>query len=1146
MGARGSRWAAVLAVGLGIGVPADALAAPGNGAEPVLVAGLRAVGAGSTAPPDRMPPQEPPRATAFAPDPFAAAQFGINWVQLEVCNWALAPDNLFPDCSDGGRQKNCVGCHVAGEAAFALARSVARCYSLLDVTCGDPSDENRLEFMTGFVADAQRKDCIIGPNTCTWPIEDPTTRDGFLQDLGSIGVFGPCGSMFEGDHYPVTQSAHGGLNLAGYSTWMSGRYSGNLLALSDWFVSRQGGSGMLANDLTQPPVCQGDAYVTGAAVIALAAARPFGSSGQRAAYDAAIARAAAGMRAVTLTTNQDKVFGLLTYLNAALPPDDPDYLALRADLLDDQQVDGGWSERPGLASNAYATGQALYALFEAGLAASDSVACAAIEWLREAQNTSGSWSMGTIGVSTDSIARSEFTATSWSVLALGSLERFGIDLSPAEPVRTTCDSIVTWTLTLGNDADNPCGLYPRNDLYLLDVTNDRGDTVSVLPPIVDLPIGGTASVTVTWEKTASGDGDTSVTTLSVSSGGAAGIGCAIVEERDLAVYVPAADNLYGVDLSPPDVLARTCDSLQAWELIVRNTAETPCGSAPTTDTFELTATNDLGDDVSITPPTVTLLPGEEAPATLTWTRVGGPRGSDTLSTTTARAVSTAARDAGLTVEATATRVVGTPIPTFRFALRTDPAQVTTESCDAAMAWPLQVFNAADDPCGDFPTTDTFELAASNDNGDLATVDPPTLTIVSGGDSFATVTWTRAAFPPPPGMPTTTTVVVTSVGARDAGEVVEAESAFAVVLPAQAPPWSIGLSPVAEQVTTCLPEISWDVVVSNEAGDSCGFYPVVDTIELAATVDTTDLVRVDPPTITLASGETGVVRLTWTRWPAEPVPGAVANVGLSATSTVARDAGWLYEVLATRRVDTPTEDPPFGVEVDPPSIAITSCESVVQVPVTLRNPILPACPGLSSSDSYDIVAMNDSGDDVIVAPASVTIAAGDSAVLDVTWTRASPPRDPGVTSRTTIVATSAESILAGAPLSDISVIDVVAPPDPLPAATMPSLRLSRSGADLVLSWSVPPAGIGSREVVALARAQRGDRTSEPEHGVLDGLAATASVAPAALGVTLPGLGATGGAELIFLKMRDTSACRLLPGPTCGFGCSDPRRCDGICP
>jgi N-acyl-D-amino-acid deacylase len=94
------------------------------------------------------------------------------------------------------------------------------------------------------------------------------------------------------------------------------------------------------------------------------------------------------MRAPVADT-EDKVGRLrgLSYLNA-----DPDLLSLlAAELALDQLEDGGWGQRPGMKSDAYATGTSLAALHHAGVPAADPVYQRGLHYLLQTQLENGSW-----------------------------------------------------------------------------------------------------------------------------------------------------------------------------------------------------------------------------------------------------------------------------------------------------------------------------------------------------------------------------------------------------------------------------------------------------------------------------------------------------------------------------------------------------------------------------------------------------------------------------------------------------------------------------------------------------------------------------------------------------------------------------------
>jgi squalene cyclase len=99
------------------------------------------------------------------------------------------------------------------------------------------------------------------------------------------------------------------------------------------------------------------------------------------------------------------------------------------ELMALQRPDGGWSQLPSLPSDAYATGQALTALAEAGgLAVTDPVYRQGVRFLLGTQLEDGSWYVATRTLPTQPYFDSEFpheldqfisaAATNWATMAL--------------------------------------------------------------------------------------------------------------------------------------------------------------------------------------------------------------------------------------------------------------------------------------------------------------------------------------------------------------------------------------------------------------------------------------------------------------------------------------------------------------------------------------------------------------------------------------------------------------------------------------------------------------------------------------------------------------------------------------------------------
>jgi hypothetical protein len=155
--------------------------------------------------------------------------------------------------------------------------------------------------------------------------------------------------------------------------------------------------------------------------------RHYGPTSDAAEIAERIKRGAAWLRAATPATTDDKVFRLFGFYWT-----DSDAALIRqaADLLkSEQNSDGGWAQLRGLNSDAYATGQTLVALHEAGgLRTADPVYQRGIEYLLKHQEPDGSWLVHTRAVPRNPYFESgsphgkfqfiSYPGTCWATMAL--------------------------------------------------------------------------------------------------------------------------------------------------------------------------------------------------------------------------------------------------------------------------------------------------------------------------------------------------------------------------------------------------------------------------------------------------------------------------------------------------------------------------------------------------------------------------------------------------------------------------------------------------------------------------------------------------------------------------------------------------------
>jgi ankyrin repeat protein len=138
--------------------------------------------------------------------------------------------------------------------------------------------------------------------------------------------------------------------------------------------------------VARPPAGDGDITRTATAIRAMALYAP---AGRRLEAQRRIERATAWLAAAPVRTNEDLTMQLAGLKWAGVPR--RTWLAGMRKLIGQQREDGGWGQTPDLASDAYATGQALYVLHELGMPASDPVYKRGVQYLVSTQQADGSW-----------------------------------------------------------------------------------------------------------------------------------------------------------------------------------------------------------------------------------------------------------------------------------------------------------------------------------------------------------------------------------------------------------------------------------------------------------------------------------------------------------------------------------------------------------------------------------------------------------------------------------------------------------------------------------------------------------------------------------------------------------------------------------
>jgi len=186
----------------------------------------------------------------------------------------------------------------------------------------------------------------------------------------------------------------------------------------------QGRDGRWFNNLPRPPLQTGD---IGATALAVHALQRYPLPGRKADFAKQVERARHWLRSVKPQNTEGRIYQILGLAWAGEPLARLQPLAKA--LLAEQHADGGWSQLPGTRSDAYATGQAVYALrIGAALAGADPAIERGRRFLLQTQLENGTWHVRRRAFPFQPTMNSGFphgrdswisaAATSWAVMAL--------------------------------------------------------------------------------------------------------------------------------------------------------------------------------------------------------------------------------------------------------------------------------------------------------------------------------------------------------------------------------------------------------------------------------------------------------------------------------------------------------------------------------------------------------------------------------------------------------------------------------------------------------------------------------------------------------------------------------------------------------
>jgi ankyrin repeat protein len=304
-----------------------------------------------------------------------------------------------------------------GETALSLAAkrgntAVAR--MLRDASGSAPAEpavlraSNSIELTPALLREAARKSMVLLEQTNTTFIQKggcnschnqmlPAVAQSFARSRGiavgePMALVPPEKNEFTTDRLIEHNSF--GANSMGYELfWYAGvkrPADERIDALVYLLKTMQQPAGNWMSRATRPPLTSDDFQTTALAVHAL---KTYGRAADRAENEARIARARSWLLEAKPGTTLETAFHVLglAWSNAGAPAIEQAAKTLRAG----QAKDGGWRQLPSMESDAFATGLALWALHEVGVAANSATYQGGLRYLIGTQAADGTWHVKT-------------------------------------------------------------------------------------------------------------------------------------------------------------------------------------------------------------------------------------------------------------------------------------------------------------------------------------------------------------------------------------------------------------------------------------------------------------------------------------------------------------------------------------------------------------------------------------------------------------------------------------------------------------------------------------------------------------------------------------------------------------------------------
>lgn len=272
-----------------------------------------------------------------APAPVARPRAARDAIQLAVAR-------LQPASPAFNNRTKCISCHNQSLPSMAVTHAAARDIAVDRALAAHPAEATLMSWRAA--------------------------REALLLGRPSIGGF-------------VANVTYGLVALA--DERLQPNLTTDAVAIALAAVQRSDGSWNI-DDLRPPLIDQSAVHFTALAIRGLSVYSP---PGRREETKVRLARATEFVRRAVPRSTQDEVFKALGLFWSGVPPEELSRQAKRLTTL--QRENGGWGQLPGLAADAYATGQALYALNLAGVPVTSDAYRRGVAFLLRTQLEDGTW-----------------------------------------------------------------------------------------------------------------------------------------------------------------------------------------------------------------------------------------------------------------------------------------------------------------------------------------------------------------------------------------------------------------------------------------------------------------------------------------------------------------------------------------------------------------------------------------------------------------------------------------------------------------------------------------------------------------------------------------------------------------------------------